>query len=460
MGEAVKAQMQIHSATMQAGDVWVSNHPAFGGSHLPDITVITPVMRQGRVIFFVANRGHHADVGGITPGSMPPFSKTLQDEGVVIRSFKLVAGGMFQESGIVELLQAKGRNNLIGTRVLADNISDLKAQVAANQKGIELLEELIEQNSLAVVHAYMNHLQDVAAQSVQSMLSDLSLARNLQAVDTLTAQDRVDDGAIIQLRLMLDRIAGKAVFDFSGTAGQLPNNMNTPKAVTQSAVIYCLRCLVQSEIPLNQGCLRSVKIILPEGSILSPSEDAAVVAGNVLTSQRITDVVFKAFKACAASQGCMNNLTFGNDDGIAYYETIGGGAGAGPGWHGQSGVHTHMTNTRITDPEILEKRYPVLLREFSIREDSGGRGRFMGGDGLIREIEFLEPLHVAILSERRVMAPYGLEGGEAGAVGKNLLIKRAGETTDLGGKNQFEAEPGDRIRILTPGGGGYGHSSR
>jgi 5-oxoprolinase (ATP-hydrolysing) len=454
MGEAVKAQMQIHSATMQAGDVWVSNHPAFGGSHLPDITVITPVIRQGRVIFFVANRGHHADVGGITPGSMPPFSKTLQDEGVVIRSFKLVAGGVFQEAGITELLQAKA--NLIGTRALGDNLSDLKAQVAANQKGIELLEELVEQNSLEVVQAYMNHLQDVAAQSVQSMLSDLSLARNLQAVDTLTAQDRLDDGSIIQLRLTLDRHAGKAVFDFSGTAGQLPNNMNTPKAVTQSAVIYCLRTLVQSEIPLNQGCLRSVKIILPEGSILSPSEDAAVVAGNVLTSQRITDVIFKAFKACAASQGCMNNLTFGNDEGIAYYETIGGGAGAGPCWHGQSGVHTHMTNTRITDPEILEKRYPVLLREFSIRDGSGGPGRFRGGDGLIREIEFLEPLHVAILSERRVIAPYGLEGGETGALGKNLLIKRDGTTTDLGGKNQFEAEPGDRIRILTPGGGGYG----
>jgi 5-oxoprolinase (ATP-hydrolysing) len=279
----------------------------------------------------------------------------------------------------------------------------------------------------------------------------------LQVVDTLTAQDRLDDGSIIQLRLTLDRNAGKAVFDFSGTVGQLPNNMNTPKAVTQSAVIYCLRCLVQSEIPLNQGCLRSVKIILPEGSILSPSEDAAVVAGNVLTSQRITDVIFKAFKACAASQGCMNNLTFGNQS-FAYYETIGGGAGAGPGWHGQSGVHTHMSNTRITDPEILEKRYPVLLREFSIRKGSGGAGHYRGGDGLIREIEFLESLHVAILSERRVIAPYGLEGGEAGAVGKNQLIKRAGKTTDLGGKNQFEAEPGDCIRILTPGGGGYGNS--
>jgi 5-oxoprolinase (ATP-hydrolysing) len=455
MGEAVKAQMQIHSATMQAGDVWVSNHPAFGGSHLPDITVITPVIQQGKVIFFVANRGHHADVGGITPGSMPPFSKTLQEEGVVIRSFKLVAGGVFQEAGITELLQAKSENNLIGTRALADNLADLKAQVAANQKGIELLAELVEQNSLEVVQAYMNHLQEVAAQSVQSMLSDLSIARNLQAVDTLMAQDQLDDGSIIQLRLTLDRHAGSAIFDFSGTARQLPNNMNTPKAVTHSAVIYCLRSLVQSEIPLNQGCLRSVKIVLPEGSILSPSEDAAVVAGNVLTSQRITDVILKAFSACAASQGCMNNLTFGNES-FAYYETMGGGAGAGPSWHGQSGVHTHMSNTRITDPEILEKRYPVLLTEFSIRQGSGGVGHFRGGDGLIREIEFLKPMHVAILSERRVVAPYGLEGGEPGAVGENFLIKKHGSLIDLGGKNQFEAEPGDRLRILTPGGGGYG----
>ncbi len=458
MGEAVKRQMEIQGGDIQPGDVWVTNHPIAGGSHLPDITVITPVLDDGRPIFFVASRGHHADVGGISPGSMPPFSKTLEEEGVCILSFKLVENGEFQEQGIVHLLTASSQQSkkypVIGTRALADNIADLKAQVAANQKGIELIDAMVRRYSLPVVQAYMRHLQDHAEQSVAEVLRNLARSKNLASVAVLTAEEMLDDGSPIRLRLTIDQKEGSAVFDFSGTAREVAGNLNAPRAVTHSVILYCLRCLVQSDIPLNQGCLNKIRILIEDGSLLAPSAHAAVAAGNVLTSQRLTDVILKAFGVCAGSQGCMNNLTFGNAD-FGYYETIGGGAGAGPGWHGQSGVHTHMTNTHITDPEILESRYPVLLREFSIRHGSGGRGLFRGGDGLIREIEFLKPLNVAILSERRVHPPYGMEGGEPGALGKNLFLKRDGSRMDLGGKNEIEAQPGDRIRILTPGGGGY-----
>ena len=442
MGEAVKKQVELQGIPQQ-GEVWVSNHPEVGGSHLPDITVVTPVLKDGKPVFFVANRGHHADVGGITPGSMPPFSKTLQQEGACIKTFQLVKEGEFQEEAIRKIFADAG------ARSLPDNISDLKAQVAANQKGIALLNQMIDTVSLEVVQAYMRHLQKNASDSVRNLLR--SFCGEKEEVQ-LHAKDNLDDGSEINLVLKVNKKGGLATFDFSGTSKQLPGNLNVPKAVTRSAILYCLRCLIDSDIPLNQGCLDPIKILIEEGSLLAPTENAAVVAGNVLTSQRIVDVIFKALGSCAASQGCMNNFTFGNDR-FAYYETIGGGAGAGPTWHGQSGVHTHMTNTRITDPEVLEKRYPVLLREFSLRKNSGGKGKFKGGDGLIRELEFLEPLTVTILSERREFAPYGLNGGEPGARGKNLQIKKDGTETDLGGKNQFHAEPGDRIRILTPGGG-------
>lgn len=446
MGKAVKKQVELNEGKINDGEVWVTNHPEVGGSHLPDITVVTPVLRNGQPVFFVANRGHHADIGGITPGSMPPFSKTLTEEGVCIKTFKLVEDGEFQEEGIKKILTDAG------ARAVSDNISDLKAQVAANQKGIVLLNEMIETHSLEVVQEYMQHLQNNARDSVHSLLRSLCVE---DEEIMLRAEDRLDDGSKIHLAMTINMKAGECLFDFSGTAKQLPGNLNVPKAVTRSAILYCLRCLISSDIPLNQGCLNPIKIRIEEGSLLAPSDDAAVVAGNVLTSQRIVDVIFKALGSCAASQGCMNNFTFGNEQ-FAYYETIGGGAGAGPNWHGQSGVHTHMTNTRITDPEVLEKRYPVLLREFSLRKNSGGKGKFNGGDGLIREIEFLEPLTVTILSERRVFAPYGLHGGEPGAKGRNLLLKKDGTETDLGGKNQFQAVPSDRIRILTPGGGAYG----
>jgi 5-oxoprolinase (ATP-hydrolysing) len=399
---------------------------------------------------------------------MPPFSRELKEEGACIRTFKVVENGIFNEDGITELLQAPGkivRNPgepaISGTRLLSDNLSDLKAQVAANQRGIDLLLEMVEHYSsedvpgLPVVQAYMYHIQNNAEEAVRNMLKELSEREGLAEVDTVAAKDYLDDGSEIVLHLTIDRRDGSAIFDFTGTGPELWGNLNAPRAVTHSAILYSLRCLIDQEIPLNQGCLNPIEVIIEDGSLLAPSENAAVVGGNVLTSQRITDVILKAFRACAASQGCMNNFTFGNEN-FGYYETIGGGAGAGPNWHGQSGVHTHMTNTRITDPEILERRYPVMLREFSIRKDSGGSGKFKGGNGLIREVEFLEPLNTAILSERRVHQPYGLNGGGPGKKGLNLFIRKDGSKLHLGGKNEIIAKVGDRIRIETPGGGGYG----
>jgi 5-oxoprolinase (ATP-hydrolysing) len=462
MSDAVKGQIKRRGKDIKAGDVLVTNHPAAGGSHLPDITVITPVFDGGGIIFWVASRGHHADVGGISPGSMPPGSRFLYEEGACIESFKLVENGLFNENGITKLLLAPGQiapaagsPPVSGTRLLLDNLSDLKAQVAANQKGIELVLEMVDHFGLAVVQAYMGHVQASAENAVRESLITLSRNSGLKKIDTIKAIDYLDDGSPIALSLTIDRSDGSAIFDFEGTGKQLEGNLNAPKAVTTSAILYCLRCLIKKDLPLNHGCLAPVTIRIPKGCLLDPSPDAAVVGGNVLTSQRVVDVILKAFGVAAASQGCMNNLTFGNEQ-FGYYETIGGGAGAGPGWQGQSGVHTHMTNTRITDPEILERRYPVMLREFSIRKNSGGKGNFDGGDGLVREIEFLAPLNVAILSERRVHAPYGQNGGKPGKCGQNIFIPKAETGRDIGGKNEISAKAGDRLRILTPGGGGYG----
>ncbi len=462
MSEAVRQQVKLQGETLKVGDVLLTNHPIAGGSHLPDITVVTPVWQNGEAIFYIASRGHHADIGGISPGSMPPFSRTLKEEGACIKTFKLVENGIFNEAGITELLQAPGKITrkpgepaISGTRLLSDNLSDLKAQVAANQRGVDLLLEMVEHYSLEVVQAYMHHIQTNAEEAVRSMLKALSVREGLAEVDTVKANDFLDDGSEIVLLLTIDHRDGSAIFDFSGTGPELWGNLNAPRAVTHSAILYSLRCLIDQEIPLNQGCLNPIQVIIEDGSLLAPSENAAVVGGNVLTSQRITDVILKAFRACAASQGCMNNFTFGNEN-FGYYETMGGGAGAGPDWHGQSGVHTHMTNTRITDPEILERRYPVMLREFSVRKNSGGSGKFIGGDGLVREVEFLEELNAAILSERRVHQPYGQNGGEPGKSGLNLFFRKDGTILFLGGKNEIHAETGDRIRIETPGGGGYG----
>ncbi|RRT70855.1 hypothetical protein B296_00036127 [Ensete ventricosum] len=403
MSSTVCWQLNYWGENLYEGDVLVSNHPCAGGSHLPDITVITPVFDNGKLVFFVASRGHHAEIGGITPGSMPPFSKSIWEEGAAIKAFKLVEGGIFQEEGIVNLLQTPA-----------------------------LIKELIDQYGLETVQAYMSFGSAVVEE-----------------------EDYMDDGSAIHLKLSIDAEKGEANFDFEGTSPEVYGNWNAPQAVTAAAVIYCLRCLVDVDIPLNQGCLAPVTIHIPEGSFLSPSDKAAVVGGNVLTSQRITDVILTAFQACACSQGCMNNLTFG-DDTFGYYETIGGGSGAGPTWDGTSGIQCHMTNTRMTDPEIFEQRYPVLLHMFGLRENSGGAGYHRGGDGLIREIEFRRPVVVSILSERRVHAPRGLKGGMDGARGANYLIKKDKRRVYLGGKNSLKVDAGEILQICTPGGGGFG----
>ncbi|XP_040444108.1 5-oxoprolinase isoform X4 [Falco naumanni] len=450
----VLPQIRNLGEDLREGDVILSNHPCAGGSHLPDLTVITPVFWPGvpKPVFFVASRGHHADIGGITPGSMPPHSKALREEGAVFVSFKLVKDGIFQEEVVTEALMAPGRiPGCSGTRNLQDNLSDLRAQVAANQKGIQLVTELIRLYGLPVVQAYMAHIQANAEVAVREMLKGFA-ARWGTAVE---AEDRMDDGSPIRLRVQVDPQEGSAVFDFSGSGPEVYGNCNAPRAITLSALIYCLRCMVGQDIPLNQGCLAPVRVVIPKGSILDPSPEAAVVGGNVLTSQRVVDVIFKAFGVCAASQGCMNNVTFGNER-VGYYETVAGGAGAGPHWHGRSGVHTHMTNTRITDPEILEQRYPVVLQRFELRRGSGGSGRCRGGDGVVRELLFREDMVLSVLSERRAIRPYGLRGGSPGAPGLNLLLRRDGRTINLGAKTSVPVEPGDVFRLQTPGGGGFG----
>ncbi|KAJ8102289.1 Hydantoinase B/oxoprolinase-domain-containing protein [Lipomyces tetrasporus] len=473
MSTAVRTQASIWKGKLKKGDVIVSNHPQTGGTHLPDITVITPAFHGDKIVFYVASRAHHADIGGILPGSMPPHSRELYQEGAAILSEKLVSEGHFDEQRITELLLHEPAQypGCSGTRCLPDNINDLKAQVAANQKGISLIESLINEYSESVVQFYMLAIQDNAELSVKSMLKQLSKRFEGRV---LQAKDHMDDGSLICLTIDINGNDGTAVFDFTGTGPEIYGNMNAPEAVTYSAIIYCLRCLITEDIPLNQGCLKPVKVVIPKGSFLSPSATAAVVGGNVLTSQRITDVIFHAFEACAASQGDCNNLTFGIGGkldgqeeqvrGWGYYETIAGGSGAGPNWHGTSGVHTHMTNTRITDAEIFERRYPVLLREFSIRKGSGGNGQYRGGDGVVRDIEFRVPVQCSILSERRVYHPYGLAGGEDAHCGLNLWVRliddgnggKKERIINLGGKNTASMQSGERIIICTPGGGGYG----
>ncbi|KAM6033035.1 5-oxoprolinase [Chlamydotis macqueenii] len=454
MQETVQFQIRSLGPDLREGDVILSNHPCAGGSHLPDLTVITPVFWPGvaGAVFFVASRGHHADIGGATPGSMPPHSTALREEGAVFLSFKLVKDGVFQEEAVTEALMAPGRvPGCSGTRNLRDNLADLRAQVAANQKGIQLVTELIRHHGLAVVQAYMAHIQANAEVAVREMLKGFAARWGT----ALEAEDFMDDGSPIRLRVQVDPEEGSAVFDFSGSGPEVYGNCNAPRAITLSALIYCLRCMVGQDIPLNQGCLAPVRVLIPKGSILDPSPEAAVVGGNVLTSQRVVDVIFRAFGVCAASQGCMNNVTLGTERG-GYYETVAGGAGAGPRWHGRSGVHTHMTNTRITDPEILELRYPVVLRRFELRPGSGGAGRWRGGQGVTRELLFRRDALLSVLSERRARRPYGLHGGSPGAPGLNLLLRRDGRTINLGAKASVPVEPGDVFHLETPGGGGFG----
>lgn len=491
MSTCVRTQAKIWEGKLKKGDVIMSNHPSFGGTHLPDITLIMPAFNEkgDKILFYAASRAHHADIGGITAGSMPPHSRELFQEGAAIESEKVVSEGKFNEQRITELLYTEPAQypGCSGTRCLADNLNDLRAQVSANQKGISLIEGLIQEYGEETVQFYMVNIQKNAELCVRQLLKHVY--KRFEGKD-LTAIDYMDDGSPIQLRVTIDPEKGEADFNFEGTGPQVYANINAPEAITFSAIIYCLRCLISEDIPLNQGCLRPITVRIPPKSLLSPSTGAAVVGGNVLTSQRVTDVIFKAFQACAASQGDCNNLTFGfggnvsgekEVKGFGYYETIAGGSGAGPDWEGTSGVHTHMTNTRITDSEIFERRYPVILRQFSIRKGSGGNGQHRGGDGVIRDIEFRIPMQVSILSERRVYHPYGLAGGEDAQCGLNIWVRRVQKTNpekdmaaqgehlqqqsdveyeeryiNLGAKNSSPMKPGDRIIINTPGGGGWG----
>ncbi len=437
MGESVRAVVVAHP-NLAPGDVFVTNDPSLGGSHLPDITVVTPIFTEdGKLAFFTASRGHHADVGGITPGSMPPFSGSLEEEGIVFRAQHVVRAGRFDREGVLRTLTAAR----YPARNPHDNVSDLEAQIAANRAGEELLFELVEQYGLEEVHRYMRFLYEHAAERVAGEIERIPDGEH-------TFSDALDDGTPIVVTL---RVAGRRmVVDFTGTGPEQPSNLNAPRAVTVAAVLYFLRALLDSPIPLNQGCLAPVELVVPEASVLSPSPGRAVAGGNVETSQRIVDVLLGAAGRAAASQGTMNNLTFGNA-GFGYYETIAGGAGAGPHFAGASAVHTHMTNTRITDPEVLESRFPVRLIEFSVRRGSGGDGLHRGGDGIVRELEALEPIDVAILSPRRTKAPFGLAGGDSGAPGRNLI-----DGLDVPACATAKLAPGERIRLETPGGGGFG----
>ena len=443
MGESVKVIIAEHP-TMKSGDVFATNAPYNGGTHLPDITVVTPVFdEQGEhIIFYVASRGHHADLGGITPGSMPPNSVSVEEEGILFNNVQLVRHNTFLQAEVRELLS----NNKYPARNPDQNIADLGAQIAANEKGVNELRRMVDHFGIEVVEAYMQHVQDNAEETIRRVLSGLSDGAFSYAMD---------DGSVINAAIRIDREARKAAVDFTGTSKQRPNNFNAPLPVCHAAVLYVFRTLVADDIPLNAGCLKPIEIIVPEGSMLNPSYPAAVVAGNVETSQCITDALYGALGVMAAAQGTMNNFTFGNDQ-YQYYETICGGAGAGPDFDGQSAVQTHMTNSRLTDPEVLESRYPVQVESFSIRKGSGGNGKYNGGEGVIRRIRFTEPMNASILSNHRNVAPFGLLGGENGMTGKNWVERCDGTVEELGATASVQLEKGDVFVIETPGGGGWG----
>ena len=443
MDRSVKSVMAAHP-TMRPGDAFVTNAPYNGGTHLPDITVVTPVFGEGRAapLFYVASRGHHADVGGIAPGSMTPLATRIEEEGVVLDNLKLVEDGRF--------LDAEIRGALGGgpypCRNVDQNVADLRAQIASNEKGVRELLSMVESFGLDVVRAYMGHVRDYAEECVRRVIG------NLQDGE---AEVFFDQGCKIAVRIAVDHAERSATIDFTGTSAQQPDNFNAPEPVTRAAVLYAFRSMVDDDIPMNAGCMRPLKIVLPEKSMLTPEYPAAVVAGNVEVSQAVTDCLFAAMGAIAGAQGTMNNFNFG-DASHQYYETICGGSGAGPGFDGADAVHTHMTNTRLTDPEILEQRYPVVLERFSIRRGSGGYGRWSGGDGITRAIRFLQPMEVSFLCGRREVPPRGLAGGADGETGQNLLRRRDGTVERLDGRCQISSQAGEAVIIETPSGGGYG----
>ena len=443
MGESVKSCIR-DNPSVKPGDVFLLNTPYNGGTHLPDLTVLSPVFDDAgkRILFWVGSRGHHADVGGTTPGSMPPHSKHIEQEGVLFDNFKLMDGGKFLE----EALTAALLNARYPSRNVSQNVADLWAQIAANTKGTQELQTVIKHFGLDTVHAYMQHVQDNAEEQVRRVLDRLSDGAFVYPMD---------DGSQIQVRISVDHNQRTAKIDFTGTTAQLPNNFNAPSAVARAAVLYVFRTMVGDEIPLNDGCLKPLELVIPKGSLLCPEYPAAVVAGNCETSQAVTDCLYGAMQALAGAQGTMNNFTFGNAK-HQYYETVSGGSGAGDGFPGTDAVQTHMTNSRLTDPEVLEWRFPVLLREFKIRQGSGGAGKWKGGDGTTREVQFLEKMEASIISGHRVVPNYGLHGGQPGALGKNYIRRTDGSVQVLKGSDGAVLEPGDVFVVETPGGGGYG----
>ena len=455
MGESVRVVLRERKKTIEPGEVYALNAPYNGGTHLPDVTVITPVFDEGggKLLFFVGSRGHQADIGGTTPGSMPPDSRTVGEEGVLIDNFLLVQNGRMREQALLELL-ASGD---YPARNPAQNLADFKAQIAANEKGVQELKRIVGHFGLDVVNAYMGHVKYNAAESVRRVLDTLPDGEFEYAMD---------NGSRIKVAIRIDRQSRRAAIDFTGTSGQSETNFNAPQAVCRATVLYVFRCLVRDDIPLNDGCLEPLDLIIPDGSLLDPKYPAAVVAGNVETSQAITSALFGAIGAVAASQSTMNNFTFGNDR-YQYYETICGGAGAGPGFDGASAVHTHMTNTRLTDPEVLEWRFPVILEEFRLRKGSGGVGLHAGGDGVVRRLRFEENMTAAILSGSRLNQPFGLAGGQFGKPGETFILRKKtakrGKNEEskevLGPTDQAAMNPGDVIVIKTPGGGGFGRKN-
>ncbi|MFZ4239948.1 hydantoinase B/oxoprolinase family protein [Streptomyces murinus] len=460
MGTSVKEVIRRRGDSMRPGDTYAVNDPYHGGTHLPDVTVITPVFdtqtpgtgapadpetRRPRILFHVASRGHHAEIGGIAPGSMPAHSRTIEEEGVLFDNWPLAEDGRFREEETRRLLTEAP----YPSRNPRTNLADLRAQIAANQKGVDEVRRMIGEFGLDVVQAYMRHVQDNAEEAVR---------RVIDALDDGEYAYETDAGAVIHVRVRVERAERRATIDFTGTSGQLPTNFNAPFAVVNAAVLYVFRTLVADDIPLNDGCLRPLDIVVPPGSLLAPKPPAAVVAGNVETSQAITGALYAALGVQAEGSGTMNNVTFGNER-HQYYETVASGSGAGDGFPGADVVQTHMTNSRLTDPEILEWRLPVRLEEFAVRHGSGGTGTWRGGDGAVRRIRFLEPMTVSTLSQHRRVPPYGMAGGAPGALGTNRVERADGGVTDLGGSGSTEVGPGDVLVIKTPGGGGYGRPS-
>jgi 5-oxoprolinase (ATP-hydrolysing) len=444
MDRSVETIIRDNAGRIAPGDVYAINAPYNGGTHLPDITVCTPVFddRKKNILFWVASRGHHADVGGISPGSMSPNATTIEQEGVYMDNFKLVDRGRFREAALMAALTGAK----YPARNPVQNINDMKAQIAANEKGVAELRKMVAQFTLPVVKAYMGHVQDNAAESVRRVIDRIYDAEFSYAMD---------QGTVIKVKITVDKKKREATVDFTGTSPQQPTNFNAPEPVTRAAVLYVFRVMVDDDIPMNAGCLRPINIVIPQKSMLSPEYPAAVVAGNVETSQAVTNCLFGALGALAAAQGTMNNLNFGNAR-YQYYETICSGSPAGPGFNGTDAVHTHMTNTRLTDPEVLEFRYPVVLEDFHIRKGSGGKGKWHAGDGIRRTIRFLEKMECTILSGHRRVRPFGLAGGEAGQVGENWARRKDGKMERLQGCDDTVIETGEAVIIQTPTAGGYG----